>query len=122
MRLEDARCSVATILCLMSFVLCFLVLFCRHRLIIARHPTSASTHHYIFYPSKTNFELQTLNFISERESDPIGGVEVVEWLFSTTQVSVTYVQKPFSSESGTPAKNSTPADFSSTTNLSTFPL
>ncbi len=39
--------------------------------------------------------------------------------FFITQVSVTYAQKPLSSESSTPAKNSTPADFNPSTNLST---
>lgn len=38
--------------------------------------------------------------------------------FFTTQVSVTYVQKLFSNESGTPVKNSTPAAFNPSTNLS----
>ena len=37
--------------------------------------------------------------------------------FFTTQVFVTYAQKLFSSESGTPAKNSTPAAFKSPTNF-----
>ena len=38
---------------------------------------------------------------------------------SHSHVSVTYAQKLFSSESGTPAQNSTPADFNPSTNFPT---